>query len=143
LFEKTNGIWQTFKCNYKLRIFFWEGWNKNKKRSQVSIYSNSLNPLNQRSSMVGTYRILGKHSRRMKIIEDKPTKYAIKLLVILLPMLIVPMASYDFLIFYFKHYTVIYSSMIVGFMIGVIILLVSDKIPRLFIQSTPKISNST
>jgi O-antigen/teichoic acid export membrane protein len=80
---------------------------------------------------------------QMKIIEDKQTKYAIKLLVILLPMLIVPMASYEFLIFYFKHYTVIYSSMIVGFMIGVIILLVSDKIPRLFKQSTSKISNST
>ncbi len=82
-------------------------------------------------------------ARQMKIIEDKPTKYVIKLLVILLPMLIVPMVSYEFLIFYFKHYTVIYSSMIVGFMLGVIILLVSDKIPRLIKQSIPKISNST
>jgi len=69
-------------------------------------------------------------ARQMTLIEDKQTKYVIKLLVILLPMLIVPMVSYDFLIFYFKHFTVIYSSMIVGFMIGVIILLVSDKIPR-------------
>ena len=80
---------------------------------------------------------------QMKIIEDKSTKYAIKLLVILLPMLIVPMASYEFLIFYFKHYTVIYSSMMVGFMIGVIILLVSDKIPRFIKQSISKIPNST
>jgi len=79
----------------------------------------------------------------MKIVEDKPTKYVIKLLVILLPMVIVPMASYEFLIFYFKHYTVVYSSMIAGFMIGVIILLVSEKIPRLIKQGIPKISNST
>jgi len=77
----------------------------------------------------------------MKIVEDKPTKHVIKLLVILLPMVIVPMASYDFLIFYFKHYTVVYSSMIAGFMIGVIILLVSEKIPRLIKQSISKISN--
>jgi len=70
----------------------------------------------------------------MKIIEDRPTKFVIKLLVILLPMLIVPMASYDFLIFYFKHFTVIYSSMVVGFMLGVIILLVSDKIPKKIIR---------
>ena len=80
-------------------------------------------------------------ARQMKIIEDKPTKYVIKLLVILLPMLIVPMASYDFLIFYFKHFTVIYSSMVVGFMIGVIVLLVSDKMPSLIKQSIFKISN--
>ena len=79
----------------------------------------------------------------MKIVTDKPTKYVLKLMVILLPMLIVPMASYDFLIFYFKHYTVIYSSMIVGFMIGVIILLVSDKVPKLIKQSTSKISNKS
>jgi hypothetical protein len=65
-------------------------------------------------------------------IDDKPTKYVIKLLVVLLPMLIVPMASYEFLIVYFKHYTVVYSSMAVGFMIGLILLLVSEKIPRLF-----------
>jgi len=77
----------------------------------------------------------------MKIMEDTPTKYLIKLLVILLPMLIVPMASYDFLIFYFKHYTVIYSSMIVGFMMGVIILLMSDKIPKLIKQIISKIPN--
>jgi len=77
----------------------------------------------------------------MKLIEDTQSKFVIKLLVILLPMLIVPMASYDFLIFYFKHFTVIYSSMIVGFMLGVIILLVSDKIPRLIKQSISKISN--
>ncbi len=77
----------------------------------------------------------------MKLIEDTQSKFVIKLLVILLPMLIVPMASYDFLIFYFKHFTVIYSSMIVGFMLGVIILLVSDKIPRLIKQSISKIFN--
>jgi hypothetical protein len=82
-------------------------------------------------------------AKQMKIIEDKPTKYVIKLLVILLPMLIVTMASYDFLIFYFKHYTVIYSSMIAGFMIGVIILLVSEKIPKLIKQSISKISNKS
>ncbi len=76
--------------------------------------------------------------RKMKIIEDTSTKYAIKLLVILLPMVIVPIASYDFLIFYFKHPTVIYSSMMVGFMIGVILVLVSEKIPGLVKQSISK-----
>jgi len=80
-------------------------------------------------------------ARQMKLIEDTQSKFVIKLLVILLPMLIVPMASYDFLIFYFKHFTVIYSSMIVGFMLGVIILLASDKIPRLIKHSISKISN--
>jgi hypothetical protein len=77
----------------------------------------------------------------LKIIEDKQTKYIIKLLVILLPMLIVPMASYDFLIFYFKHYTVVYSSMIVGFMMGVIILLMSEKLPKFIKQSISKFSH--
>lgn len=67
----------------------------------------------------------------MTLIEDKPTKYVIKFLVIILPVLIVPMISYNFLIFYFKHFTVIYSSMVVGFMIGIILLLLSEKIPRL------------
>jgi len=78
---------------------------------------------------------------QMRIIEDKSTKYVIRLLVILLPTLIVPMASYDFLIFYFKHYTVIYSSMVVGFMMGVIVLLVSDKLPKFIKQSFSKISH--
>lgn len=67
----------------------------------------------------------------MTLIEDKPTKYVIKFLVVILPVLIVPMISYNFLIFYFKHFTVIYSSMVVGFMIGIILLLLSEKIPRL------------
>jgi len=76
--------------------------------------------------------------RKMKIIEDTSTEYVIKLLVILLPMLIVTIASYDFLIFYFKHSTVIYSSMMVGFMIGVILVLMSEKIPRLVRHSISK-----
>lgn len=73
----------------------------------------------------------------MKVIhiDDKPTKYIIKLLVILFPMLIVPIASYDFLIFYFKHFTAIYSGMVVGFMIGIILVLVGEKIPRLIKQT--------
>ncbi len=103
-------------------IFFWEGRNKNKKRSQVAICSNSLNPLNQLLSLVGTYRILDKQSRQKKIIKDKQTKYAIKLLVILLPMVIVPMASYDFLIFYFKHSTFIYSGILFVIMLVIFLL---------------------
>ena len=67
---------------------------------------------------------------KVSYIDDKPTKYAIKSLVILLPMIIVPMASYDYLIFYFKHTTVIYSSMIFGFMIGIILLLMGEKMPK-------------
>jgi len=62
--------------------------------------------------------------------DDKPTRYLIKSMMILLPMLIVPMVSYEYLIFYFKHSTVIYSSMMFGFMLGLILLLVSDKIPK-------------
>ncbi len=46
----------------------------------------------------------------------------------MLPMLIVPIVSYDIFIGMFKHYTVIYGSMTVGAMIGIIILLSSDKI---------------
>ena len=125
------------------KFIFWEQLDKNEKRSHVAICSNSLNPLNQLTSLVGTYRILDKQSPEKKIIKEKQPKYAIKLLVILVPMLIVPMVSYDFLIFYFKHFTVIYSRMIVGLMIGVIILLVSDKIPRLSKRNISKIPNST
>ena len=66
----------------------------------------------------------------MKIIKNKPAKHIAKLLVILLPMLIVPMASYDFLIFYFKHNTVIYSGMIFGIMVGIVLLYISEKVPK-------------
>ena len=64
----------------------------------------------------------------MKIIKGKPVNYAVKLLVILFPMAIVPMVSYDFLIFYFKHSTVLYSSMIFGFMAGVNLLYFIEKV---------------
>jgi len=77
----------------------------------------------------------------MKIIEDTSSKYLLRLLVILFPALIVPMISYDFLIFYFKHYTVIYSSMTVGFMIGIIILIVIEKISKLIKGNYSKISD--
>jgi len=80
--------------------------------------------------MVGSYRILDKNSRQMKIIKGKSTNYAVKLLIILFPMAIVPMVSYDFLIFYFKHSTVIYSSMIFGLMAGVNLLYILEKIPK-------------
>ena len=80
--------------------------------------------------MAGTNRILSKQSPQMKIIKNKPVKYIAKLLVILLPMLIVPMASYDFLIFYFKHSTVIYSGMIFGIMVGIVLLYISEKVPK-------------
>ena len=98
---------------------------------------------NSDNSRTGPGLSLKMHDKGLfTIIEDKPTRYVVKLLVILLPMLIVPIASYDFLIINFKHFTVIFSSMIVGFMIGVIILLVSDKIPSLIKQSSSKISNN-
>ncbi len=80
--------------------------------------------------MVGEYQILRKDSQQRRIIGDRSTKYAIKLLVVLFPMLIVPMTSYDFLIFYFKHSTVIYSSMIFGLMVGVILLYISENLPK-------------
>jgi hypothetical protein len=80
--------------------------------------------------MAETNQIRAKQSRQMKFIKNKPTQYIIKLLVILLPMVIVPMASYDFLIFYFKHSTVIYSSMIIGFMAGMNLLYIGEKVPK-------------
>ena len=80
--------------------------------------------------MVWSYRILGKNSSQMKIIKGKSVNYAAKLLVILFPMAIVPMVSYDFLIFYFKHSTVIYSSMFFGLMVGVNLLYIIEKIPK-------------
>ncbi len=84
--------------------------------------------------MAETNRILSKQSRQMRIINNKPAKYIAKLLVILLPMGIVPMVSYDFLIFYFKHNTVIYSSMIFGLMIGIILLYFGEKVPKIILR---------
>ncbi len=84
--------------------------------------------------MAGTNRILSKQSPQMKIIKNKPVKYIAKLLVILLPMLIVPMASYDFLIFYFKHNTVIYSGMIFGIMVGIVLLYFGEKVPKIILR---------
>jgi len=80
--------------------------------------------------MAETNRILGKQSPQMKFFKNKPTKYGTKLLIILLPMAIVPMVSYDFLIFYFKHSTVIYSSMIFGLMLGINLLYIVEKVPK-------------
>ena len=71
-------------------------------------------------------------------IDDKPTKYVIKFLVIIFPMLIVPIVSYDFLTIYFKHFTAIYSGMVAGFMLGLILLLLSEKIPKLIKQNISK-----
>jgi len=80
--------------------------------------------------MAETNRILGKQSPQMKIFTNKPTKYGAKLLIILFAMAIVPMASYDFLIFYFKHSTVIYSSIIFGLMVGINLLYIGEKLPK-------------
>ena len=80
--------------------------------------------------MAEVNQIDAKQSLPMKFIKNKPTQYSIKLLVILLPMAIVPMASYDFLIFYFKHSTVIYSSMIIGFLVGINFLYIGEKVPK-------------
>lgn len=84
--------------------------------------------------MAETNQILSKQSRQMKIINNKPAKHIAKLLVILLPMVIVPMVSYDFLIFYFKHNTVIYSSIIFGLMIGIILLYIGEKTPKIILR---------
>jgi len=109
------------------------------KRSYVSICSNSLNSLNQFSFMTGTNRILGTESPQMKIFKNKPAKYMAKLLIMILPMAIVPMVSYDFLIFYFKHSTVIYSSMIFGLMLGINLLYFSEKVPKTIFRKLPTI----
>jgi len=89
--------------------------------------------------MLEPNQIRGKQSRQMKIIKNKPTKYSIKLLVILLPMAIVPMASYDFLIFYFKHSTVIYSSIVIGLMLGINLLYIGEKVPKIIFRKEPAI----
>ncbi len=87
--------------------------------------------------MAETYQS-SKHSRQ-SILKNKPAKYVAKLLVILFPMAVVPMASYDFLIFYFKHTTVIYASIVIGFMIGLNLLYISEKFPKKIFQKLPKI----
>ncbi len=87
--------------------------------------------------MTETNRILGKQSPQMKIFRHKPTKYGAKLLIILLAMAIVPMASYDFLIFYFKHSTVIYSSIIFGLMVGINLLYIGEKVPKTIFRKLP------
>ncbi len=84
--------------------------------------------------MAGTDRILSKQLPQMKIIKNKPAKYIAKLLVVLLPMAIVPMVSYDFLIFYFKHSTVIYSGMVFGIMAGIVLLYIGEKVPKLILR---------
>ena len=84
--------------------------------------------------MTETNSILGKQTPQMKIFRNKPTKYVAKLLIILLPMAIIPMASYDFLIFYFKHSTVIYSSMVIGLMIGIDLLYIGEKVQKIIFR---------
>jgi hypothetical protein len=87
--------------------------------------------------MAETNRILSKQSRQMKIITNKPVKYSVKLLVILLPMAVVPIVSYDILIFYFKHSTVIYSSIIFGLMLGLNLLYLGEKVPKFIFRKLP------
>ncbi len=84
--------------------------------------------------MAGTNSILSTQLPQIKILKNKPAKYIAKLLVILLPMAIVPMVSYDFLIFYFKHSTVIYSGMIFGIMSGIVLLYFSEKVPKIILR---------
>ncbi len=84
--------------------------------------------------MAETNRILGKQSPQMKIFKNKPINYGTKLLIILLPMAIIPMVSYDFLIFYFKHSTVIYSSIIFGLMVGINLLFIGEKVPKIIFR---------
>ena len=84
--------------------------------------------------MARTNQIISKQSPQMKIIKNKPAKYIAKLLVILLPMVIVPMVSYDLLIFYFKHNTVIYSGMIFGIMVGIVLLYFGEKVPKIILR---------
>ena len=89
--------------------------------------------------MAKTHQISTEHSKKKKIFEHKPAKYVAKLLIVLFPMAIVPMASYDFLIFYFKHITVIYSSMIFGLMVGINLLYISEKVPKKIFRKLPSI----
>ena len=42
--------------------------------------------------------------------------------------------SYDFLIFYFKHNTVIYSGMIFGIMVGIVLLYIGEKVPKIILR---------
>ena len=79
-------------------------------------------------------QIQRKQSQQMKIVKNKPMTYGIKLLIVLFPMAIVPIASYDILIFYFKHSTVIYSSIIFGFMLGLNLLYIGEKVPKIIFR---------
>ena len=84
--------------------------------------------------MAKTNHLHGKQSPQINILKNKPTQYGAKLLIVLLPMAIVPMISYDFLIFYFKHNTVIYSSMIIGLMIGIDLLYIGEKVQKIIFR---------
>ena len=83
--------------------------------------------------MAQTNHSLNENSRQIKFIKNKPAKFVAKLLVVLFPMVIAPMVSYDFLIFYFKHNTVIFGSMVFGLMSGIVLLYLGEKVPKLFL----------
>ena len=80
------------------------------------------------------YRIRDNESRQKKIAKHRQIKIGLKILVVLFPMLLVPTLSYDFLIFYFKHTTVIYSGMVFGIMAGIVLLYIGEKIPVNFLR---------
>ena len=83
------------------------------------------------------YRVSDKREHEKKIIKNKQISYLSKFLVILFPAVIVPIISYDFLIFYFKHNTVIYSSIIFGVMVGIVLLYIGEKFPKNIFRKLP------
>ncbi len=66
----------------------------------------------------------------MKLIEDKSSKYLVRFLLITLPGLVVPIVVYDYVVAFFGHDSTVWGGIILGFIIGALIVLMIDKIPR-------------
>ena len=66
----------------------------------------------------------------MKLIEDKSSKYLARFLIVALPGLFVPIVVYDYVVSFFGHDWTVWGGMILGFIIGALLVLSIDKIPR-------------
>ncbi len=67
---------------------------------------------------------------KLKLIEDKSSKYLARFLIITLPGLVVPIVVYDYVMSFFGHDWTIWGGIILGFIIGTLLVLIIDKIPR-------------
>ena len=81
----------------------------------------------------------------MKLIEDKSSKYLVRFLLITLPGLVIPIVVYDYVVSFFGHDSTVWGGMILGFIIGMLVVLIIDKIKiprRKRNESTTKTSSN-